>query len=230
MLSKNGQERHGHEEIVSRQSPAALFHDMYPSELTVATQSGVQRVISMNYDRQEMSYPSLENAMVEIEAELPSMLEEKDKWSDVVIDAAPTLHRLYREYSRKYRICLHRMDPAPEKGLPVMHYHQWPSLVRVIKNGYKQALAYGAKGNVTPNVCAVLDMKPGATYEMVDENLWHATIPGDKPSYSVMLAEKGTWKTPLQITDFTLSMSFPRVPEEIRDDIFNVMQQYYPKK
>lgn len=199
-----------------------------PANVQEETRSHLNRVICMDYAEKPIAYPSMRSLLEELEHELPEMLMHERRWSDVVIDASPALNRLYCNWRPGLRVCLHRIDPCVSDQLPVLHFHQWPSIMKIHKGGYKQALAFGDTAGDTPPICATVDIGPGAIYEMVHPNLWHAPIPGKSPSWSTMISAMGTWRTPMKDTPLTRDLRLPRLSPEDRSELFAQFRSFYP--
>ncbi|MBP7114522.1 MAG: hypothetical protein KBA40_03650 [Candidatus Peribacteraceae bacterium] len=164
----------------------------------------------------------------ELETELPGLLSEQGKWKGVVLDAMPQVNRLYRNWREGLRIFLHRIDPCPKVALAILHYHPGPSIVKIHKGGYRQALAYGEPSGPTPPICATVDMEPGSVYEMVHPNLWHAPIPTESASWSTMIVAMGTWRTPIKITPQLTNLRLPQMNQIERDQLFKEFEEFYP--
>lgn len=188
------------------------------------------RTLCVDYAGNPVACETMRPAFAQIEAALPRLLRERHRWRDVVVDDTPAMNRLYRDWNNEFRIFLHWLDPTPPGQSPILHYHQWPCMVKVHEGGYRQLLAYGPPGPVTPSPCASIDISPGATYELVHPHLWHAVLleqPAE-PSWSTMLVRKQSWGTPLQVTPRTQSMSFPSLDPNVREEMFRKFEEWYP--
>lgn len=193
------------------------------------TDESLRRVLCVDYDLQPVSYQSLRPVLDEVEQVLPELLQEEDKWRGVIVDTYPTMNRLYRDWKKPYRVCLHQINPLEGDGSQgVLHYHQWPSIVKIHKGGYKQGLAFGDPNGATPPIVSTMDLPEGSLYEMVDPRLWHVTIPTRQASWSTMVMQMGTWKTPLPITEYTCSLKMPPIPQDKRKEMFRQFREFYP--
>ncbi len=194
------------------------------------TRAEILQSISMDYDERPVSYHSLEKPFEVVKSQLPNLIRQRDVWRDVVVDGVPVMNRLYFDVGDGMRVFLHRLDPSPRNNLPVLHYHQWPSIVHVHKGGYRQQFAFGPPSVKAPPICAAMDVLPGTQYEMVHPHLWHSVILS-KPSWSTMLMKYSHPEfgdNAIPVTDFTLSLKYPSLSAEDRKEMFEQFEQFYP--
>lgn len=121
--------------------------------------------------------------LTEVEARLPQWLGEPGWNSLHVTYEPPEVERLWRQWGQ-YRVLLHCIHPCER---PLFHPHPWPSVARLLAGRYEMRVGHGA-GLVEPPVAMTIVLGPGAIYEMVERDAWHAVRPLDGPSYSLMVA------------------------------------------
>jgi len=189
--------------------------------------AGLSTKVCVDYAEQPIEYQSLRGVLAEVEEELPSLLLDRDSWGGVVIDSMPVVYRLYREWNEDFRIFLHRIEPDPQRKLPVLHYHPSPSVMKIHSGGYKQFYGYGPPGGPTPPICASVDIREGAVHEMIDPNLWHA-ITLEETSWSTMVSPRRSWQMMLPNTPHTRSLRFPQIGISERESMFQRFEQWYP--
>lgn len=215
-------------ELVAPKSPGSLA-----VERAVISDDARRRVfqsLSVDYDGQPVSYRSLRAPFEEVRAQLSALIRERDRWKDVTINTMPITNRLYTDIGKDFRVFLHRLDPSPGKRPAHLHYHQWPSIMHVHENGYRQQLAFGAPKDGTPKIAFETDIVPGTTYEMIDPNVWHAVIL-DKPSWSTMMVDLSRvqlWGNSVPATSFTSKIKMPNMDAGLRDEMFKKFEQFYP--
>lgn len=131
------------------------------------------------------------NKILNIEKQLPQLLENKDNWHSVYVDYhKPFVKRLWKQEG-DFRIYLHQIFPC-EKEESLLHPHPWPSAMKVISGFYEMGVGY-SDTNKEPIIASTLILPKNSYYEMVDVNSWHYVRPLDKPSFSLMIT--GTpWK------------------------------------
>lgn len=123
--------------------------------------------------------------LLTVEAALPALIADVDGWKSLDINYhPPRVERLYRDLDG-VRVSLHRVWPcAPEAAL--IHPHPWPSAMRLIAGRYRMWIGYGA-GLETPPLAALVELAAGSRYVMEDPDQWHAVMPIDGPTLSVMV-------------------------------------------
>ncbi len=200
------------------------------NQLKSDTRTEILQSVSMDYDERPVPFSSLEKPFEAVKSKLPDLIRQRDVWRDVVVDGVPVMNRLYLDIGDGMRVFLHRLDPSSRENLPVLHYHQWPSIVHVHKGGYRQQFAFGPPSVKAPPICASMNVVPGTQYEMVHPHLWHSVILG-KSSWSTMLMKynnPGFENNAIPVTDFTLSLKYPSLSAQDRKEMFEQFEQFYP--
>lgn len=131
-----------------------------------------------------------------VEADLPFLLQDEGGWQTMDITYEPPhVERLWRTWGYDHRIYIHRIFPcAPEEAL--FHPHPWPSIVKILsEKGYFMRTGYGP-GLIEPPSAVNLLLSQGSVYEMTNPDGWHAVIPLDGPSLSLMITGR-PWGRPM---------------------------------
>lgn len=122
------------------------------------------------------------------ERALPALLQQPDIWqSKFVNDEHPYVERLWCSWG-EYRISLHRIHPC-ERAQAYMHWHPWPSAMRIVDGQYEMGVGFGT-GSEDPPIAATVVLSAGDVYEMSHPDGWHYVRPLGGPSLSVMVTGK----------------------------------------
>lgn len=186
-----------------------------------------RRLFAADYHERPLDYESMEPVLKQVEQAMLELLEHETQWNDVVIDSYPLLKRLYMDWDEDHRIFLHEIDAMIPGKKPILHYHQWQSIVRINRGKYKQAIAYGDPKGKVPPICSVIDMPEGSTYEMCDPRLWHAIDTSQGSVKTTMVVKKKSWRTPPPATKHTTSMRYPKMTADERGRLISDFSSIY---
>ena len=141
------------------------------------------------YDKKELI---LMQALLEVEADLPQLLEDESRWNTLDIDYHPPhVQRVWTEHNG-YRVCLHRFPNSCNLNVALYHPHPWPSAIRIIEGGYVQSIGHetiiGNEEEYTIKVVtdAIVSMQSDDVYIMANPKAWHKVVPAIE-TYSLML-------------------------------------------
>lgn len=134
----------------------------------------------------------LRKLLAQVEAELPKMLNDEDRWQDLVVTYHPPLvERLWTQYDDEHRVLLHRVHHVDdEHGDPLWHNHPWPSIVKVIQGSYTMMVGTWESGEQEPDPRFHFELVEGCVYEMPDQFSWHDVNPLGGTSLSIMITGK----------------------------------------
>lgn len=160
----------------------------------------------------------------QVEAMLPDMLLD-GQWKSVFVDYhAPFVERLWRNVDIEgvtYRVYLHRIHPCPLNE-SLFHPHPWPSAMKILSGEYTMLVGFGTGMNAPP-VAATLLLPPGAEYEMINPDSWHAVSPNDTPSYSLMVSGP-----PWERESHKSTKVLEPLSQKAQDSIINAFSMAYP--
>lgn len=132
----------------------------------------------------------LRKLLAQVEAELPQMLDDQERWHDMVVSYHPPLvERLWTQYDDDHRVLLHRIHHVDEEhGDPLWHNHPWPSIVKVIQGSYTMMAGVWEHGEQVPKAEFFFELTEGCIYEMPTQCSWHDVNPiGPGTSLSIMV-------------------------------------------
>lgn len=117
-----------------------------------------------------------------MQKELPGMIRDPSTpWKTLdVLYEKPRVERVWVQHGAN-RLYLHRIHPCEH---PYRHHHPWPSAIHVLSGGYHMEIG---EGDLMSSTLALLDVRAGSGYEMLDRHGWHSVAPYDVPSLSLML-------------------------------------------
>lgn len=160
------------------------------------------------------------NKILNIEKQLPQLLENKDNWQSVYVDYhKPFVKRLWKQEG-DLRIYLHQIFPC-EKEESLLHPHPWPSAMKVISGFYEMGVGY-SDTNKEPIIASTLILPENSYYEMVDINSWHYVRPLENPSFSLMITGV-PWKRESPKSSYPLR----ELQEDEKLIIFQEFERYY---
>lgn len=195
------------------------------------TVARVREAVAMHYDETPISISSMRPVLDQIENYMHFLIRQRSLWKGVQIDSFPELNRLYMDWDDDFRIFLHEIKPIEngQTGRPVLHYHQWQSIVRMHRGMYREIMAFGPIDDPHyPPVHSSAEVMPGSVREYLHPDLWHATEPMKQPTYSTMIVKKNSWRTPIKVTGHTTSLRYPQLNKGKRAEMFEVFEDVYP--
>lgn len=156
---------------------------------------------------------------------LPELLAETSRWKSLYVDYHPPfVQRLWAPVEvagKPYRVYLHRILPCALQDA-LFHAHPWPSAMRILSGRYTMIVGHGT-GNEAPPVAMTLSLPAGASYEMVDQDAWHAVCPEGEPAYSLMVTGE-PWARESPKSPYPLQP----LSRELQSEIFAFFRTAYP--
>jgi hypothetical protein len=157
--------------------------------------------------------------LLRLKRQLPDLIANPETvWNTLeVLYEPPRVERVWTQIEEN-RLFLHRIYPCKQG---YYHPHPWPSAVTIIQGRQIMTVGVGDPRGEPPPVSTTIHLAAKSSYEMLDPRGWHAVMPQDEPSLSLMLTGR-PWST--ETAPHPLRAANKPLTDEVRDELLRVFK------